>query len=229
MTRQRPRPRRVRGNRQSRSDRWIRVDWTRLGTIVAIIAGIGTLLFTGVATYYSAEIAKDQLDQSREDADREERSQASRFSFWQHFDYVSSDPQDSYELHLINRSPDPIPQFFMLMEMQVMLPDGINSKSVGVQFENRSMAPCTEWVIFGRNMQYQDPDSGKWRKMVNAGRLMIPFIDRNSVEWLRTVDQLSQDEELSETFSEDLTEGYVGRVVGKRQEKAVEGCGSAPD
>ncbi|MFC8835934.1 hypothetical protein ACFT8V_22495 [Streptomyces griseoincarnatus] len=196
---------------------------------MAIIAAIGTLLFTGIATYYSAEIAQEQLNQSREDAEVDRQSQATRVSFWEQLDGVTSESSDSYELHIMNRSPDPIPIYFVVIEMQVMLPDGVNSKSVLVQFENRSLPPCTELIMTGRHMQYHETSSGKWVKMRGIGRVLMSFMDRNSEEWQRSEGKLSQGDELSTAFMEGITDGYPGRVTGPVLEKTAPACGAQPE
>ncbi|MFI2300155.1 hypothetical protein ACH5AL_15130 [Actinacidiphila glaucinigra] len=67
-----------------------------------MIAGISTLLFTGIATYYGARVSADQLEQSREDAEQKTREQATRISFW------SENRKDQHLVHLVNRSPDPL-------------------------------------------------------------------------------------------------------------------------
>jgi hypothetical protein len=69
---------------------------------VGVFAGIGSLIFTGLATYYSAAVAQDQLQQSQEGADRQARSQAERVNFW-----ITKEIGKSV-LHIVNRSPDPV-------------------------------------------------------------------------------------------------------------------------
>ncbi|WP_158756562.1 hypothetical protein [Streptomyces sp. NRRL S-475] len=41
-----------------------------VGAVAGAIAAIGGVIFTGVATYYSALVASDQLQQSRDDAEQ---------------------------------------------------------------------------------------------------------------------------------------------------------------
>ncbi|MFE1879486.1 hypothetical protein [Streptomyces diastatochromogenes] len=53
-----------------------------MGTVIGALAAIGGLVFTAVATYYSAAVSDDQLQESRQAADRAERAQAARVSFW---------------------------------------------------------------------------------------------------------------------------------------------------
>ena len=43
---------------------WERDNWAQIGTVVAVLVGAGTLLFTGIATLFQARVAEDQLEQS---------------------------------------------------------------------------------------------------------------------------------------------------------------------
>ncbi|MFC8257470.1 hypothetical protein ACFUNF_07455 [Streptomyces sp. NPDC057291] len=124
LARQRPHPTRVRrlevepdpslagGQGESRSapsdgqegaSWWRRIDWTKAATAVGVVLGIGTLAFTGIATYYQARVANDALEKSRDDAEKDAKSQASRITLWQ----VSESPTTGM-IHIQNRSPDPV-------------------------------------------------------------------------------------------------------------------------
>ncbi len=46
------------------------IPWVHVGAVAGAIAAIGGVIFTGVATYYSALVASDQLQQSRDDAEQ---------------------------------------------------------------------------------------------------------------------------------------------------------------
>ncbi|MBG7697106.1 hypothetical protein HCJ76_03070 [Streptomyces sp. MC1] len=46
------------------------------------VAAIGGLFLTAIATYYSAAVSQSQLEQAREDADRNSRRQAARVTWW---------------------------------------------------------------------------------------------------------------------------------------------------
>ncbi|MDQ1018902.1 hypothetical protein [Streptomyces afghaniensis] len=57
-----------------------RISWVHIGTVVGAVAAIGSLVFTGGATYYGAVVAQQQLEQARED--NEQRVQeAARVTF----------------------------------------------------------------------------------------------------------------------------------------------------
>ncbi len=81
---------------------WRRVPWVHVGTVVGSVAAIGGLIFTGIATYYSAAVSHSQLEQSREDSQKRSKAQADRVSWWWHAG------TDGGRLHLMNRSPDPV-------------------------------------------------------------------------------------------------------------------------
>lgn len=59
-----------------------RIPWVHIGTVAGAVAAIGSLTFTGVATYYGAVVAQQQLDQARGDDEKQVRDQAARVTFW---------------------------------------------------------------------------------------------------------------------------------------------------
>ncbi|MFE6620065.1 hypothetical protein [Streptomyces sp. NPDC057740] len=64
------------------------VDWIKWATVAAtLVAGFG-LIATAISTYYGALVAKLQLEQSRQDSEKEVADQASRFAFWKEGDGV---------------------------------------------------------------------------------------------------------------------------------------------
>ncbi|WP_175407489.1 hypothetical protein [Streptomyces sp. TRM64462] len=114
---------------------WRRADWTRIGTVAAIVAGIGTLVFTGVTTYYQAKVSQEQLEQARNDADRDVRSQAARVSFWR------SSTDETLRVHLMNRSADPV----YGVSMDIAVAEGTERWKARLSLA--SVAPCTELII----------------------------------------------------------------------------------
>ncbi|MFE5214043.1 hypothetical protein ACFRC1_05700 [Streptomyces sp. NPDC056626] len=101
-----------------------------MGAVVGVVAAIGSLAFTGVATYYGAATAREQLDQARQDRDDDERSQALRFTWW------TERSPGHLVVHLQNRSPDPI--YSPELEFYVP-PRGIGD----VYLATPSVPPCT--------------------------------------------------------------------------------------
>lgn len=95
--------------RQSAWTRLRAITWTQHLTAVGLAAGpvaaIAGLWFQAVATYWSQQTAKDQLEQSRKDDERDRQEQAALVNFWE---VVSDTDSSSGTFHVINRSPDPV-------------------------------------------------------------------------------------------------------------------------
>ncbi|MDX3550121.1 hypothetical protein [Streptomyces europaeiscabiei] len=173
---------------------WRRIDWTQIGTVAAVIAGIGTLLFTGVSTFYGALVAQDQLKQSKldakqsaedakqlaEDAERENRSQAIRVSYWSE-GHGDSGPTP---FHVVNRSPDPVWGVILTLKLYYgASPDGRTLTLV-----LGDMKPCSESVIESSNISWQKSESEPFRRIApeqELGLVSISFLDRQSVRWVR--------------------------------------------
>lgn len=75
---------------------------TVIATMAAALAAIGGLWAQAVTTYWSQQTAKDQLEQSREDSDRDERAQAGRVTLW------IAKTKNGPRPHIANRSPDAV-------------------------------------------------------------------------------------------------------------------------
>ncbi|MFJ6392416.1 hypothetical protein ACIQJT_32995 [Streptomyces sp. NPDC091972] len=183
-----------------------RIPWVNIATMITVIIGIGSLAFTGIATYYGAEVSKDQLDQSREDADRETRNQAMRVTYW--VDAASKHPG----VHLMNRSPDPVSRVSLAFTASL-------SAEQGLVFPIwlSELPPCSELVIYKESMRYQDRvswDRARWYSPVAAdvggpkfmssqklpasalitGVSFVSFADRDGQDWKRESGVLSMDE-----------------------------------
>ncbi|MFJ9817798.1 hypothetical protein ACIRU3_21540 [Streptomyces sp. NPDC101151] len=152
------------------------------GTGIAAIAAIGGLWAQAVATYWSQQTAKDQLAQSREDSDAEQRAQAARVTFW-------IDERDGLA-HFANTSSDPVsdPAFLVGQES-----DG---RYVAV-YALPSLAPCTEAILqftgleldIARHIDPAIPPGRKgailsWRSY--HGPMALAFVDRAGIRWVRS-------------------------------------------
>ncbi|WP_405591894.1 hypothetical protein [Streptomyces sp. NBC_01092] len=84
----------------------------KAATVVAALAAAGGLIFSAWTSYYSVQTAQDQLDQSREDADRELRQQAVLVSTWTQIDGSNAARGEPGVTtgYIANRSLDPIDQ-----------------------------------------------------------------------------------------------------------------------
>jgi hypothetical protein len=194
---------------------WRQIPWIAIGTVLTVVAGIGTLGFTGVATYYDARVAADALDQSREDAADKERSQAVLVSAW-----VEGSSLSSMSLHVINRSPDPV----SFVSIRV----SISYRSKGVRYDylswsETSLPPCTERVYRGR--QLATPQVGEVGPALQLGSIL--FVDRHGDGWERTWDSLRRLPEPFQGFDNSQFETYDRRYLTETpryEEKPVARC-----
>lgn len=211
-------------SRQQHSERrQVRIDWAKLGTVVAVVAGIGTLLFSGVATYYQALVSRDQLEPSREGIQRDERDQASRVSFWEDLDGKSP---EKFELHLMNRSPDPVSNLEIILDIWSEN-IGKQSKENYISINDLNLALCTEVVFTERNLKYRT--RGRWRPVERASWVLIGFIDRDGAEWLRAPKHLYSSKE-AEREAGKLGRGaalHLGSLTKTPQVKNASACGES--
>ncbi|MFJ4537652.1 hypothetical protein ACIP39_17025 [Streptomyces tibetensis] len=203
----------------------VRVDWARLGTVVAVIAGIGTLLFSGVATYYQAIVSRNQLEQSRDESVRQKQDQASRVSFWENLDGASP---NKLELHLMNRSPDPVPNVKIFLHAQVK-PAGKQATTRIVSLDDLNLAPCTEVVFTKGTLAYYEGD--RLQPVGSATWGAIAFEDRNAVGWIRTRSLLyssDQEEEAEQELENSGNDGkpHTGRILKIPQQARISNCGA---
>jgi hypothetical protein len=211
LTRNRPSPRVIRTVR-TRASRpapeganrtWRHVDWTRIGTVAGVIAGIGTLLFTGIATYFGAMVSRNQLEQSRQDAAQKARDQAARVSTW-----VDYSPDGDIQLHVMNRSPDPVSSVDMLFEAVIgdyEHTELLVTYSLGLP----DLPPCSDMVFdpgTWKYRRYRDktetypespiaalPSADGWMRQPQPDRLdvvYLRFTDRSGKVWWRDYGKL---------------------------------------
>ncbi|MET9461466.1 hypothetical protein ABZY05_41580 [Streptomyces canus] len=96
--------------------------------MIGVVAAIGGLIFSGIATYYGALVSADQLDQTREAARSAAREQANHISFW-----TEDEEGEAVTFHVQNRSPDPVPSIYLQLAGHgsvhaQWVPDGDNDK-----------------------------------------------------------------------------------------------------
>ncbi|MFJ2007775.1 hypothetical protein [Streptomyces chartreusis] len=192
--------------------------------MVGIVAGIGSLLFTAVATYYAAAVSKDQLDQSREDAIREERDQAARVAAW-----VETDRAGSMRVHLMNRSLDPVSA--VALSFWVSFPDRLlSSRWVYVLYSQPvvSVGPCTELVFDQGSMEYVSWVDGfrSQKKVPSRGLyadvIRVEFMDRTGVKWVR--DRKGLDRVTGSFGPVDRHGRALGLVEGRPTSKEASSC-----
>jgi hypothetical protein len=170
---------------QPRTPWWRRVDWTKTATVVGVAAGIGSLLLTGVATYYGAVVSQAQLEQSREDSERQVRGQAMRVTYW-----IDKDSEGIHQLHVVNRSLDPVSH--INVDLMVRLPPVEEEPHTWAKYRvwMYDLAPCSEILVPWDSLSYQEKRNGEWKKQpdVDAARVQLDFQDRDGRSWVRTGD-----------------------------------------
>ncbi|MFD9885250.1 hypothetical protein ACFWZT_27730 [Streptomyces alboflavus] len=155
-------------------------------------------MVTGIATYYSARTAEDQLKQSQEDTDESIRAQASKVAFYSDVENNSS----SRHYYLVNRSADPISR------MHVMISSDVERKKKGTEPRRQksqlilwigSVPPCSRVVLQSRNMAF-DPKAKANRKIPHGTVITLDqyftidsifFNDSGGRRWKRTLDELT--------------------------------------
>ncbi|MEU0382245.1 hypothetical protein ABZ093_33890 [Streptomyces cyaneofuscatus] len=191
-----------------------------IGTAAGAIAAIGSLAFTGVATYYGAVIARQQLDQSKEESEQKAQDQASKVTFWEE----NSDwAEKNGALHMVNRSPDPV------TEASVYFRITYKGKDHLLLLPAYSLPPCTEMVF---PMEKQKVKlGGRWATLSDMTHWDVPwmfFADSSGKSWARGLTRLAWvDEEGVEALTRATTKQDTPMVVTEPQPKRVEPCGAA--
>ncbi|MET7814207.1 hypothetical protein ABZT26_25590 [Streptomyces sp. NPDC005395] len=196
-----------------------------VGTAVGAVAAIGGLIFTGIATYYSALIASDQLQQSREDSVKGERVQAEHVSY-----YVEFDRNYRLEVHLRNNSSDPVYDVNLLFRT-VLLRAPMGDAYVHYQIGGAAldMGPCQELIYHEANFVFAEPggkfmksDEGKTQTALHV--LFLQFTDRAGRRWMRSSDELTPHAPRELRPSPEIY--WVGEHNGPPEVRPLEGCGS---
>jgi hypothetical protein len=216
---------------------WRRIPWIAIGTATTVVIGIASLAFTGVATYYDAEVSKDQLDQSREDAKRETRSQAMRVTYW------ADTASKNSSVHVMNRSPDPVSRVSLAFTAQ------LNAKqNVLFPIWLGDLPPCSELVIHSESMFHQrntpwdrktwyrpvvqninNPDLPSPRKLPTdiwgISVRMVSYEDRDGEAWKREYGALSLDNPsaIGSLVSEAEPSDWIG-IATQVQKKSAPLC-----
>jgi hypothetical protein len=203
------------------------LDWIKLGTAAAAFAAIGSLVFTAIATYYGAMVSRDQLEQSREDADRELRSQAARVSYW------VENQGGSPRVHILNRSPDPISNVTVKFMIPIETDDPFEGPWVLFQNLLLSLGPCSQATIPWSALSYsvgrtseRPPD-----KSAYLARVLVWFVDRDGTIWARTQTRLDSTRDIMADWDMIKLGGEDGvpwgKIHGDPKVTSLTGCGNS--
>ncbi|WP_406363756.1 hypothetical protein OID55_41565 (plasmid) [Streptomyces sp. NBC_00715] len=188
LAQRRPAPARVRVRAHAAALRGL--PWATIGTVVGAVVAIGGLLFTGVATYYSPVVSRQQLDQVKEDRQQEMRAQASRISAW-----ADPDMGKGGTLHVDNRSPDPATDVSVLLDTaekirapvekwELSLPSLPPCSDVAIRAQDLGMGQVLTWE--GRSKEKTLANMSWW-----APNLLV-FRDADGKQWRRTPEALAE-------------------------------------
>ncbi|MFJ5046380.1 hypothetical protein [Streptomyces sp. NPDC088719] len=171
-------------------------------------------MFTGIATYYSAKIASEQLQQSRDDAEKKERAQAEQVSF-----YVGGGPSGR-EVHIVNRSLDPIYSPKLLYSNSAYNTEHSASPHLGYRITGgRDVGPCSELVF-----DFSDPaspDVALHPELEGPTVALASFTDRAGKRWYRTPTELTTQPDRM-LHNED---GMSYQMAGEPEMRRLEVCG----
>lgn len=235
LARQRPQPIRVRQRERQVEESlpenrmrsfiswWRSVDWGKWGTITGIFVGAAGLILTASATYYDARVASATLAQSKEDAEREEKVQASLVNYW---------TDQKGLMHVVNRSADPLTE--TLIYISVMQADLTpNYRDPKWKFWNQfglyaviigTIEPCSRISISASDVtEGHASDSAPIKEPVNSSTSigMINFVDRNGVTWVRSGGQIVKSENTTKTFLK-MSKEHDAKTAMLKNRRAVE-------
>ncbi|MFD5799441.1 hypothetical protein ACFWIO_39135 [Streptomyces diastatochromogenes] len=141
-------------------------------------------------------MSQDQLEQSREDSEREARSQATQVSFW-----FEGQGTESPVLRVMNRSPDPVGTSLIGFQLRIFSadesePDTMASASIVLD----ALPPCSLQTIERGQLRTRNAD-GEFAKLPR--RIMyvtdrsLVLSDRDRRAWGRLDDRLVSKEKLT--------------------------------
>ncbi|MFD7246503.1 hypothetical protein [Streptomyces massasporeus] len=200
-----------------------------MATATGVVLGICTLGFTGWATYTQAQVAADQLAQSKETAEDATRAQATRTAAW-----LDQGPDGAQRLHVANRSPDPVSE--LAVAFSVLDSHGIDGshralQSGGVHFN--ALGPCTEYVVdmdflvFSKQRERQLKTLKSSQKDVYYIDPLIAFTDAKGDSWVRTerdLRKIDDGDREADALHFDLHHGDFMNLAAPPSPKQVPSC-----
>ncbi|MEJ8655025.1 hypothetical protein [Streptomyces sp. MS1.AVA.4] len=222
--------------------RFGRLNLLGVGAVVTIVVALGGLVATGVGTIWGALVAADQLEQSKWRNEDKRRAHASRVSYW-----ITGGVAGDAQIHVMNRSPDPVDHVrihFTAGEFKEYEDGRLpGNKDVVFFVLLASLPPCTERVIDGKSLQYEEGESADQSGLrpdhagpdlyndLPGGTYVqlrgLNFVDRNGLPWTRMDGKLTQENRRPDSLGGAWTGVVVGeaKVVGEPKVRAVEACG----
>ncbi|MFF7780357.1 hypothetical protein ACFZCG_38835 [Streptomyces tanashiensis] len=149
-----------------------RVDWTRHTTVFAAVAAAAGLAITGWGTLKAAQVADDQLAQSRERKEQAQWSVTDRVSAWGEGDSTV----------FANRSLYPAPAHVSVLVGPIGSTSVISDLAVGV------IPPCTQVVVPNSAIVHIVIGKNDGRLLRRTENLIVRELD--GTRWLRTQGQL---------------------------------------
>ncbi|GAA2438349.1 hypothetical protein GCM10010273_14910 [Streptomyces lavendulocolor] len=155
------------------------VDWNATATMLTGIAAVAGLLFTGISTYYGSRTARDQLEQSVQDANVSDSRQAEQVTVW-----PRREKNGGAGLVLTNRSPAPVSDVYLRISAIPGASDR-NAEPVhlGPALSIRALAPCStvflpasviraelgpvwtpDTALEARTLWFRDAQGRRWRR-----------------------------------------------------------------
>ncbi|MEU0977989.1 hypothetical protein ABZ488_02100 [Streptomyces griseus] len=194
-----------------------KIPWVHVGTALTVVAAIGGLIFTGVTTYYGTKTSSDQLQQSREEDEKEGRAQAEQISFHM------SGGNSSEDVHIVNRSSRPIHDPRAIFWIEFM---GVDEKLERTYYTTGwagDLDACQELVFSSADF---DPAPPPMRRHVRQGDpqiLLLNFTDQDGKKWNRTPDSLKPQPQ--DSGMPAPPDGPTGNVTAAPKTEEVKACG----
>ncbi|MFF3489589.1 hypothetical protein ACFYXC_41165 [Streptomyces sp. NPDC002701] len=137
--------------------------------IVAALVGAASLSVTAWGTYWTAQVAEDQLTQSKEHNEDKARAQASKVTFW--LERPKGESRD--ELVIVNRSLDPVNQLVLDIRSGSTAIINLNVLNAFSVFP-----PCSEIRLATADLvpNFDEPQHL---------RVTVQFIDSAGMQWER--------------------------------------------
>ncbi|MFC8247385.1 hypothetical protein [Streptomyces chartreusis] len=214
-----------------------RIDWMQISAVGAALAAAGGLIFSAWTSYYSVQTAEDQLEQSREDADREVRQQAVLVSVWTQTDGRGAPRGEPGKTvgFITNRSLDPVDQVAVAIGVRTEadLPAGpVGPKSPKTVLFLGPLPPCSRVTISALAVELSLSDGVRVNDYWIVG---MSFIDVYGQRWSRLtsgpLQPMKGTSGTSHTASEEnvksLYKALFGTVKGPGMGWTIPGAGNS--